>query len=80
MVKLKEKLALVKGTKQAMLTGTVAKCREMAGRFLMVAPNVRQAVYRQTLKGNAAVAAKVAPKSDRAAGSEALAQMGKALV
>jgi hypothetical protein len=67
------------GTKQSMLTGTVHKYREAAGKMLMADPNVRQAVYQQNLKSNAAVAAKMAPKSDKQVGASALAQVGKAV-
>ena len=67
-----------KGTKQAMLTGTMDKYREAAKRMLMADPNVRQAVYQQRLKSNAAAAAKMAPKSDQQVGASALARVGQA--
>lgn len=66
-----------KGTKQAMLTGTVAKYREMGLKLLMRDPNVRQAMFQASAKGRAAVAARNAPKSDQQAGAAALERMGR---
>ncbi|MCP2080834.1 UNVERIFIED_ORG: hypothetical protein J2W74_002020 [Methylorubrum zatmanii] len=66
-----------KGTKQAMLTGTAARYREMGLKLLMRDPNVRQAMFQSNAKGRAAVAAKAAPKSDQRAGAEALERMGR---
>ncbi|MCY1644039.1 hypothetical protein [Methylorubrum sp. SL192] len=66
-----------KGTKQAMLTGTAAKYREMGLKLLMRDPNVRQAMFQVSAKGRAAVAARNAPKSDQRVGAEALERMGR---
>lgn len=67
-----------KGTKQAMLTGTMYKYRESAGRTLMADPNVRQAVFQQATKARAAAVAQRAPKSDQQVGSAGLEQIGQA--
>lgn len=67
-----------KGTKQAMLTGTVAKYREAASKRLMADPVVREAVVKQALRGRAAYAAAKGPKTDQQAGAGTIAQVGRA--
>ncbi len=67
-----------KGTRQAMLTGTVAKYREAAGKLLLKDANVRRAVFEQRVKGNAAVARKDGVKSDREVGAGYLERLGRA--
>ncbi|MCE4224910.1 hypothetical protein HCU64_14195 [Methylobacterium sp. C25] len=70
--------AKTKGTKAAMLTGTVAKYREAAGRYRMADPNVRQAVYQQAVKARPALAAKDGLKSDKQVGPATIEQLSKA--
>lgn len=60
----------------AMLTGTMAKYREAAGRMLMADENVRLAVHRQNVKGRAASATKDGAGAGRKAGT--LGQIGEA--
>ncbi len=67
-----------KGTKQAMLTGTVHKYRDAAGKRLMADPVVREAVFRQAVRGRAVGVAKAAPKTDQQAGAGTIAQVGRA--
>ncbi|GJE27229.1 hypothetical protein LKMONMHP_2086 [Methylobacterium organophilum] len=66
-----------KGTKQAMLTGTAARYRELGLKLLMRDPNVRQAMFQASARGRAAVAARNAPKSDRQVGAAALERVGR---
>jgi hypothetical protein len=69
-----------KGTKQAMLTGTVHKYRDAAGKRLMADPVVREAVFRQAVRGRAAYATAKGPKTDKQAGTGIIAQVGQAFV
>ncbi|KQP81771.1 hypothetical protein ASF60_22200 [Methylobacterium sp. Leaf113] len=56
---------MVKSMGTALLTGTMSKFREMAGRLLMADGNVRLAVYRQNLMARGAVAARMVPRRRR---------------
>lgn len=66
-----------RGTKQAMLTGTATKFRELGLRLLMQDSNVRQAMFQASAKGRAAVAAKSALKSHQQVGAAALEKVGE---
>ncbi|KQT19860.1 hypothetical protein ASG40_03370 [Methylobacterium sp. Leaf399] len=67
-----------KGTKAAMLTGTVSKYRDAPWRQMMAAPKVCEAVSRQNMKARGAVAGKDGAGAGGGAGASALDQLGKA--
>ncbi|WP_156648385.1 hypothetical protein [Methylobacterium sp. Leaf108] len=67
-----------KGTKAAMLTGTVSKYREAAWRQMMADPKVREAVSRQNMKARGAVAGRDGAGTGGGAEASALGQLGKA--
>jgi hypothetical protein len=67
-----------KGTRAAMLTGTVAKYREAAMKALKADPAVRAAITKRDMEAKAAVAKAYAPKSNTQTGAEQLNALGKA--
>ncbi len=66
-----------KGTKLAMLTGTISKYRESALKQLKADPNVREALAKRDAEARSALIAARAPKSSTQTGADALANLGK---
>lgn len=68
----------LKGTKLFMITGVMSKYRDAARKQLLADPNIRAALGERQAEVAAAYAAQSAPKSPEKAGTEGLANIGKA--